>query len=156
MPNTMYIEGSPVIECSIVLNRSLQDMLLQSWGNKIAVFPAIPKAWASAVFHDLRAEGAFLVSARRKDGKTAWVRIKSLAGEPCRIQPGFNTNATLLINGKLRQIAPSADGIYTLPLDKGDEAILYTGQDVANLTISPLPADPTKINPFGGTSRLQP
>jgi len=65
-PNTMYIEGSPVIECSIVLNRSLQDMLLQSWGNKIAVFPAIPKAWDSAVFHDLRAEGAFLVSARAR------------------------------------------------------------------------------------------
>ena len=86
-PNTMYIEGSPVIECSIVLNRSLQDMLLQSWGDKIAVFPAIPKAWDSAVFHDLRAEGAFLVSAERKGGKTAWVRIKSLAGEPCRVQP---------------------------------------------------------------------
>ena len=155
-PNTMYIEGSPVIECSIVLNRSLQDMLLQSWGNKIAVFPAIPKAWASAVFHDLRAEGAFLVSARRKDGRTAWVRIKSLAGEPCRVQPGFNANATLMINGKPHQIAPSAEGIYTLPLAKGDEAILYTGQDVPDLTVTAQPADPTTINPFGGSRQLKP
>jgi len=155
-PNTMYIEGSPVIECSIVLNRSLQDMLLQSWGNKIAVFPAIPDSWDSTVFHDLRAEGAFLVSARRRDGKTAWVRIKSLAGEPCRVQPGLSAKATLLINGKPHQIEPSENGIYTLPLAKGDEAILYAGQDVPDLTISPLPADPTKINPFGGSRELKP
>ena len=40
-PNTMYLEGDPVIECSIVLNRSVQDMLLQSWGNGIHVFPAV-------------------------------------------------------------------------------------------------------------------
>ena len=62
-PNTQYVEGDPVIECSIVLDRSLQDMLLQSWGDKINVFPAVPQEWDTAVFHDLRAEGAFLVSA---------------------------------------------------------------------------------------------
>jgi len=155
-PNTMYIEGSPVIECSIVLNRSLQDMLLQSWGNKIAVFPAIPKAWDRAVFHDLRAEGAFLVSAERKNGKTAWVRIKSLAGEPCRIQPGLSGDTTVLISGKQAKLTPSADGIYTLPLAKGDEAILYTGGRVPDLTITPLPVDATEINPFGGPRKLKP
>jgi alpha-L-fucosidase 2 len=149
-PNTMYIEGSPVIECAIVLNRSLQDMLLQSWGDKIAIFPAVPKAWDSIVFHDLRAEGAFLVSAKRKAGKTAWVRIKSLAGEPCRIQPGLDGEVTVLINGKSAKIAPSASGIYKLPLAKGDEAILYAGAKAPDLTITPLPADPKKINPFGG------
>ena len=30
-----------------------------------------------------------LVSAARKDGKTQWVRVKSLAGERCRIRPGL-------------------------------------------------------------------
>jgi hypothetical protein len=153
-PNTMYIEGSPVIECSIVLNRSLQDMLLQSWGDKIAIFPAVPKAWDSAVFHDLRAEGAFLVSARRKGGKTSWVRVKSLAGEPCRVQPGLSGKASVLINGKPSKITASADGMYKLPLVKGDEAILYTGGSVPDLTVSPLPADPEKINPFGGPRKV--
>ncbi|NQT88017.1 discoidin domain-containing protein [bacterium] len=154
-PNTMYIEGSPVIECSIVLNRSLQDMLLQSWGNKIAVFPAIPKAWDRAVFHDLRAEGAFLVSAERKGGKTAWVRIKSLAGEPCRIQPGLSGKAAVLIDGKPNEIAPSADGIYTLPLAKGDEAILHPAGRVPDLIVRPLPADPMEINPFGSRRKVK-
>jgi len=154
-PNTMYIEGSPVIECSIVLNRSLQDMLVQSWGNKIAVFPAIPKDWDSTVFHDLRAEGAFLVSAERKDGKTAWVRIKSLAGEPCRVQPHLSGKATVIINGKQFESGPSADGVYELPLDRGDEAILQAHGYAADLTISPLPADPMEINPFGSPRKLK-
>jgi len=149
-PNTMYIEGSPVIECSIVLNRSLQDMLLQSWGNKIAVFPAIPKDWKSAIFHDLRAEGAFLVSAQLKDGRTNWVRIKSLAGEPCRLQPNFNAKASVMINGKPVEITPSADGIYDLPLAEGDEAVLYTGEQMPDFIVKALSADPQLINPFGG------
>jgi hypothetical protein len=154
-PNTMYIEGSPVIECSIVLNRSLQDMLLQSWGNKIAVFPAIPTSWDSAVFHDLRAEGAFLVSAELKDGKTAWVRIKSLAGEPCRVQPNLSGKVKVLINGKPMEIGRSEDGVYELPLAKGDEAILRTDGSTTDLIISPLPADPREINPFGSPRTLK-
>jgi alpha-L-fucosidase 2 len=148
-PNTMYIEGSPVIECSIILNRSLQDMLLQSWGNKIAVFPAIPKSWHDAVFHDLRAEGAFLVSAELKGGRTAWVRVKSLAGEPCRVKPNFGGKIIIRVNGKPVEIAPSADGIYTLPLAKGDEAILQSADSTADLVVRPLTAAPDKINPFG-------
>jgi alpha-L-fucosidase 2 len=155
-PNTMYIEGSPVIECAIILNRSLQDMLLQSWGGKINVFAAIPKEWDSTVFHDLRAEGAFLVSAKREQGRTAWVRIKSLAGEPCRVQPNFGTRANLLINGKSIDVVPTPAGIYELPLGTGDEAVLYRGETVPGLTIRPLPAAPEDVNPFGGVRRLKP
>ncbi len=148
-PNTMYIEGSPVIECAIVLNRSLQDMLLQSWGNKIAVFPAIPTAWDEAIFHDLRAEGAFLVSAERKHRRTAWVRIKSLAGEPCHVQPNLTGKVTALINGKRVAITPSEDGIYDLPLTQNDEALLFTGDTAPAAIIRPLPADPATHNPHG-------
>jgi len=148
-PNTMYIEGSPVIECSIVLGRSLQDMLLQSWGNKIAIFPAIPESWDSAVFHDLRAEGAFLVSAKRSAGQTQWVRIKSLADEPCRVQAGLGDKVTVQINGKPVDITPTADGIHELPLAEGDEAILRAAGQKADIVVRPLPADPAKINPFG-------
>ena len=148
-PNTMYIEGSPVIECAIVLGRSLQDMLLQSWGNKIAVFPAIPASWDDAVFHDLRAEGAFLVSAERKAGGTRWVRVKSLAGEPCRLQAGLGDKVSVQINGKPVDITPTADGVHELPLAKGDVAILRADGENAALIVRPLPADPARINPFG-------
>ncbi len=37
----------------------------------IRIFPALPSTWKDVEFRDLRAEGAFLVSAKRSGGKTA-------------------------------------------------------------------------------------
>ena len=148
-PNTQYIEGDPVIECSIVLNRSLQDMLLQSWGDKINVFPAVPKTWDAAVFHDLRTEGAFLVSAERKAGQTAWVRVKSLAGEPCRIKPGIVGDVKVASSGKPVALKLLGNGVYELGLAKGEEALLYAGDAVPATIITPMPAAVTDCNPWG-------
>ena len=76
--------------------------------------------------HDLRAEGAFLVSAKRNAGQTEWVRIKSLAGEPCRVRLGMN--GQIRIKGarehKLELVSP---GIYTIDLKKGEEVWLHGG-----------------------------
>src|SRR5512141_200585 len=44
---------------------ALQEMLLQSYAGFIEVFPAIPAAWKDVSFTTLRAEGAFLVSAKK-------------------------------------------------------------------------------------------
>ncbi len=148
-PNTQYIEGDPVIECSIVLNRSLQDMLLQSWGNKINVFPAVPTAWDAAVFHDLRAEGAFLVSAERKAGKTRWVRVASLAGEPCRIKPGIEGEVKAVASGQPVALKALGDGLYELGLAKGQEALLYAGDTLPTASIAPLPAAAGDGNTWG-------
>jgi alpha-L-fucosidase 2 len=148
-PNTQYIEGDPVIECSIVLNRSLQDMLLQSWGDKINVFPALPKAWDATVFHDLRAEGAFLVSAERKAGQTRWVRVKSLAGEPCRIKPGIVGEVKAVVAGKPAALKPLANGLYELGLAKGEEALLYAGDTVPETIIAPMPTAAADANAWG-------
>jgi alpha-L-fucosidase 2 len=143
-PNTMYIEGSPVIECSIILGRSLQDMLLQSHNNLIRIFPAVPSTWDEAVFHDLLTEGAFLVSAARKNGVTQWVRIKSLAGEPCRINPG--------LAGEVKATVPlknQGNGIYELDLLSGGDALLYTGSEPPVPVVEPVAADPAQTNFWG-------
>jgi len=145
-PNTMYIEGSPVIECSIVLARSLQDMLLQSHSGNIRIFPAIPREWKDAVFHNLRTEGAFLVSAGRKNGQTEWVRIQSLAGEPCRIAPALAGTVKTSPSVALRQ---AGNGSYELTLAKGDEVLLYAGESVPRPVIAPLASAPGEVNPWG-------
>ncbi len=123
MPNTMYIEGSPVIECSLFAAKALQDMLIQSWGDRIRIFPAIPTAWKEVKFNDLRTEGAFLVSAARHNGFTRWIKIKSLAGAPCKVRPGFvGAFRSSLPSDYLREIEP---GIFELNIKKGEEIILY-------------------------------
>ena len=115
-PNTLYSEGGwPTFESPISAQRNILDMLLQSWGGCIRVFPACPSAWRDATFHNLRAEGGFLVSAERKNGRTVWVSIRSLAGEPCRIQ----------IYGKIQE----------LKIAKGEEKVIGTDQPI----VTPLP-----------------
>ena len=55
---------------------SLQEMLLQSHTGTVRIFPAIPPSWKDVSFRTLRTEGAFLVSAAMRDGKS--VEVKSV------------------------------------------------------------------------------
>jgi hypothetical protein len=87
LPNTMYAEsGGPVIESPLSVVESINYMLLQSWGDVIRVFPAMPECWQNATYFNLCAEGAFLVSAKWRQGGTDWIRIHSLAGSACQIE----------------------------------------------------------------------
>lgn len=144
LPNGLYVEAGPCIETPLSAAASLNDMLLSSWGDRIRVFPGVPTTWNDVAFHNLRAQGAFLVSAVRKDGKTQWVRVKSLAGEPCRIRPGLSGEVKSTV-----PLKPAGDGAYDLALDKGKEAVLYTGDKVPHCDVAPVVADPARCNLYG-------
>lgn len=155
MPNGMYIEGAPVIECALVAGRSLHDMLLQSWGDKIRVFPAMPAAWSDSAFHDLRAEGAFLVSAVRAEGATQWIRVKSLAGEPCRIVHGMGQAPEVTTAGdKAMPVADLGNGVIEIALSKGVEVLLRRGPGAAS--ICPLDLEQDTYNYWGVKDRPEP
>jgi len=40
-------------------------------------------------------------------------------------------------------------GRYSLDLQPGEEAVLWSGNQMPDLTLSPLPAEPGKTNSFG-------
>ncbi len=99
MPNTLHVNGdyrafghsyahyTPMtLEAGFAAATAIMEMLLQSWGGTIRLFPTAPDAWGDAYFEDLRAEGAFLVSARLAGGEVAWARIVSEAGEACTLR----------------------------------------------------------------------
>jgi len=147
-PNTMYTEGSsPVIETPLSVARAVQDMLLQSH-DVIRVFPAIPSSWKDAAFDSLLAEGAFEVGAVRKDGKTQFVRIRSLAGEPCKVKTDLVNPVRM---GKKGQEALNVDtnGIITLKLAKGEEAILAPSGYAGDLQMQAIANDPKSFNFYG-------
>lgn len=79
----MTLEGGFGAAAAIV------EMLLQSWGGKIRVFPSIPSKWKESIFYNLRAEGAFLVSANLRDGKLQWVEVYSEKGITCQLNNSF-------------------------------------------------------------------
>ncbi|GHV11495.1 hypothetical protein FACS1894162_6990 [Bacteroidia bacterium] len=91
-PNTLYKESGPVLETPLAAVASLHDLYLQSWGGKIRIFPAMPTDWKDGSFIDLRTEGAFLVSATRKNGVTTFIQVRSEAGRLCRLQTGMDLN----------------------------------------------------------------
>ena len=124
-PTTMYREAGPVIETPLSGAKCIQDMLLQSWGDKIRVFPAVPSTWRNITFDNWLAEGAFNVSARRVEGKTTYIHIASLAGEPCQLitdisSPEFKGPKHL----KVKKISANS---YRIFLKKGD-VVTVTGK----------------------------
>ena len=133
-PNTMYMDSGPVIESPLSGAQCVHDMLLQSWGKKIRVFPAVPSQWKNIQFKDLRTEGAFLVSAVRKEGKTINIQIKSLAGEPCTLQTDMKNPIVKIGNATL---TTKGENEYTLDLKKG-ETVTITTQTDAIFAISPV------------------
>ena len=131
--NTMYVENGPVIETPLSAAESIHNMLLQSWEDVIRVFPAVPSKWKDVSFRNLRAEGAFLVSAVRKNGTTHFVRIESLAGRPCRVATDIEGAIRIHSEDKIDH-AMLENGIVELSLAKGQSAILYTGSEVPEIS----------------------
>ncbi|MEV4314430.1 Tat pathway signal sequence domain protein [Actinocrispum sp. NPDC049592] len=148
--NTMYFEAGPVIETPLSGAQSLHDMLCQSWGGIIRIFPATP--WRDAVLQDFRTEGAFLVTASRKDGTTRFVSVKSLAGQPLKVKPGIEGRIEVR-GARWRQLA---DGVVEIDLPKGREALIFA-EGTRDFTIKPVQVEPSPkwglpALPTGGTT----
>jgi len=148
--STMYaeLETLPVIETPLSGAQSIHDMLLQSWGDTIRVFPGVPDAWGDVTFHNLRAEGAFLVSAKRAGGQTECVRIRSLAGEQCRVQHGLLGDVKVAGD---RDITFSTIGPDRIELDlkQDQEVVLWSGDALPVLDLGPVRTTAGNSNMFG-------
>ena len=76
-------------------------MLLQSHAGYLEIFPAIPGSWKDVSFKTMRAEGAFLVSAEKKNGKVEMLSILSEKGGSLKIKSPFK-KFQKKINGKVK------------------------------------------------------
>src|SRR4029079_8464409 len=118
----------------------INEMLLQSWGNTIRVFPAVPDTWKEASFHDLLTKGAFLVSAVRKNGLTQFIRIKSLAGQPCLVKTGWTGDVKATGKRKFTVTKINDDKVL-VDLKKDEEVILFTGAKPSSIEITEAASD---------------
>ena len=148
-PTTMYAEGNPVIESPLSFATCIHDMLLQSWGGTLRVFPAVPDQWQNVEFKDLRGQGAFLVTAKRKRGKTVFVTVKSLAGRSCKVKIDI-PNPTVTIEGVVKTLSMTADGCYEVPLLKEQSVVFAAGDLQADdFKIQANPVSEKNRNLFG-------
>lgn len=93
------------------------ELLLQQRGEVLHVLPSVHRDWKNFGFENLRAEGAFLVSAKVEGGKTVEIRVKSLAGGPLNLAHGLGEAFT--VNGQA-----GSGAVFTKDLQKGEEVVL--------------------------------
>ncbi|KAB2352638.1 glycosyl hydrolase family 95 catalytic domain-containing protein [Actinomadura rudentiformis] len=137
-PNTMYKESGPVIETPLSAAQSMHDMVCQSWGEVIRVFPALPASWPDLAVHDFRTQGAFLLSAVRRSGRTEFVRLKSLAGAPCRLRPGIPGPLKVRSASGRRvpwRVLPNGD--IEIGMRRGEEVIVHNARHRPDLQVGP-------------------
>ena len=150
-PNTFYAESGPVIETPLSAATSIQELFLQDWGHALRVFPAMPLAWRDAVFARFRADGAFLVSGARSNGRTAWVRIESLAGQPCRVVVAdWDTAVIRATSGGAPRITRDSGGrgAFVITLAKGASVLLAADSTTRLPEMLPVDLPASRANPW--------
>ena len=123
LPNGLYKEAGPCFETPLSAAKSIQDMLLQSWGNKIRIFPAVPDNWKDLYFDNWLTEGAFEVSAKLHAGKPVYIKIKSLAGSACVLKTTVK-NPVCIVNNNPVKLRLLEKNTYSLALKKGAVAVI--------------------------------
>ena len=85
LPNKLFRHHGGGIEHLTTVPATINEMLMQSYEGVIRLFPCWKKA-DDASFENLRADGAFLVSASLENKKVSSLRIKSLKGRKCNVE----------------------------------------------------------------------
>ena len=84
-------EATPpfTMEANCAVSAGISDMLVQGWSDVVRVFPAVPDSWRDVAFRDLVTEGAFRISAVRRDAQTIWVRVRAGVARTLRLRDAF-------------------------------------------------------------------
>ncbi len=91
------------LEGNFAFAQGIQEMLLQSQGGVIRIFPAVPDSWKEASFSTLRTEGAFLVSASRHSGVLDSVTVISENGGMLKLTNGFGREGCHVVGANVSE-----------------------------------------------------
>jgi hypothetical protein len=109
------------LEGNFAFASGIHEMLIQSHSGIIRIFPAIPASWEDVSFEKLRAVGAYLISAKRENGKTIRVKIQSEKGGKIRLVNPFETDQFQSDFSNVR----TQNGLIELELEAGKEVSLW-------------------------------
>ncbi len=122
LPNRMFRHHGGGIEHLTTVPATINEMLLQGHEGIIRLFPCWDKI-SPASFENLRADGAFLVSAKLENKKISSIKIKSLKGRKCNLDFAYIKSVTresdgekipFTKNGNVISFETQADEVYFL------------------------------------------
>ena len=134
-PNTFYSEiNLPVMETPLHGATAMQEMVLQSWGGRLRVFPAVPKQWPDTQIANMRGEGGFLDSGKYR----RWVLVVSEHGGEVEVEPDFG-DANWKTAGDAR-VSEVSNGIYRIQTKPGDRVLFWPQSDSQpDAAVAPVP-----------------
>ncbi len=112
------------LEGNFAFAQGVHELLLQSHNGYIEVFPAIPALWKDVSFNTLRAEGAFLVSAKKENGVITEVKVTAEQGGIMALKLPFKTLITAGVNKNSIRVE---NEIASVNLKKGQTIIFKNG-----------------------------
>ncbi|MBN1417948.1 MAG: beta-galactosidase [Planctomycetes bacterium] len=136
----LFYAGGGIESCGGIISAP-NEMLLQSHEGVLRFFPCWPED-QPARFGNLRAYGAFLVSAERKDGRVTGAVIRSEKGRPCTIENPWPGMAVRLVRngrpaellagtrfafrtaaGETIRLAPEGEGPHEKPIGRFEDGL---------------------------------
>ncbi|MGC8718114.1 MAG: glycoside hydrolase family 95-like protein, partial [bacterium] len=136
---------------------AILEMLIQSYGGVIRLFPGSPECWQDAVFHDLRAEGAYLVSAIRKEGKCMFTRVFAEKGGKVRVKGDFSTERVIVTSNDYKVIEKRNAEDIELKLKEGEEIFIFSEDAISSeIEFETLPGKPWEFHSFGVKDKITP
>ena len=132
-PNSFHLNGDQkggqysnftyrpfTLEGNFAFAQGVHELLLQNHGDLIEIFPAVPDGWKDVSFKTLRAEGAFLVSAKKINGVAKEVKIFSEKGGKLKIKLPFKT---WVVGGIERSKVKANREIVEMQTSKGETIV---------------------------------
>jgi alpha-L-fucosidase 2 len=119
-PNAMTNNTNGVFEYLGVHLVAMNESLLQSYNDKIRVFPALPKDASLVTRFSLAAQGGFLVTSEREGGDIKYVGLKSLYGNAATVvNPWGATEARVRKVADGSTVMMSTGALLTFDTDPG-------------------------------------
>jgi hypothetical protein len=125
-PNGMTNNTNGVFEYLGVHLCAMNESLLQSYNDKIRVFPALPKDAGLVTRFTLAARGGFLVTSEREGGDIKYVGLKSQLGGMATVINPWGATAVVVrkVGGANVNVLSSSNATLTFATDKGGVYVL--------------------------------
>ncbi len=133
------------IEANCGISAGISDMLVQGWRDTIRLFPAVPEHWRDAAFRDLLTEGAFRVSALRRNGQVVWAKIVAGTDRALRLRNPFADNSVEVKGGALHRDGQDLVG----DMVKGQEIVICLAGESTNFEEAAAQARRSSISRLG-------
>ncbi len=127
---------------------AVNEMLLQSWGGRIRVFPACPPHWRDCRFDGLLCEGGIEVSAVRSNGQTLAVCLESASDQQVRLFDPFEQRGGYHDGYRIQ---PDSDGDLVIDLKSGKGMWLTATAEIepSDFDAFSVNKSATMVNPYG-------